>query len=94
MLVILILEKLLFVYDSYRKSKDVSFTCNLISVYVICGLPQAGILSRIHCFHAYYELPHTHGLQHHIFHPIPFKLAMNDFEVKYVGLHTLLITLM
>ena len=57
---------------------------------VMYGLPQAGILAnKILCKllarNGYFELPHTPGLWKHVSRPVSFTLAVDDFEIKYVG---------
>ncbi len=56
----------------------------------VWGLPQAGILAnkllrKWLLPHEYYECKHTPGLWRHLTHPISFKLAVDNFGVKYVG---------
>ena len=55
----------------------------------IYGLPQKGKLANRYLRyklypHGYYEVSHTPSLWKHIFCPIEFYLAVDDFDVKYV----------
>jgi hypothetical protein len=54
------------------------------------SLPQAGILANMLlkkrlAKHQYSEQPHTPGLWRHKSHQIWFKLAVDDFGIKYIG---------
>jgi hypothetical protein len=56
----------------------------------IFGLPQAGILAnkllkKRLAKHGYFEQPHTPSLWKHESHPVWFNLAVDDFEIKYIG---------
>ncbi len=58
------------------------------------GLPQAGILAnkllkKRLAKHGYFEQPHTPGLFSHKSRPIWFKLAVDNFGIKYIGKETL-----
>jgi hypothetical protein len=56
----------------------------------MCRLPQAGILAnellqRNLAKDGYRPTQHTHGIWKHNTRPISFSLAVDDFEIKYVG---------
>ena len=56
----------------------------------VYGLPQSGILAKKlfrECLvkHGYYQFPTTPGLWRHKWHPILFRLIVDNFGAEYVG---------